>query len=246
MYVRERLRRRNRPGRFVEIGVGRGLLSRLLLELGWRGTGFDLSDKAVAAALAANAAAVADGRFTVECDEWLDREPSVPVDLVISSMVIEHLPLAAEARYFERAKEELAMDGFAILLVPSSPKHWGVEDDIAGHLRRYSAAGIRKRLSELGWRATHTTGLTWPLSNLLLPISNRLVERTEGRKRDLELQRRTEQSGIRSVPFKTVFPAPFGLVLNEVALYPFHLLQKAGGENANSLVLYAECVPERT
>lgn len=244
MYVRERIRRRH-PGRFVEIGVGRGSLSRLLLDLGWRGRGFDLNAEAVAATVAVTAEAIAAGRYAVERDDWLEREAGDPVDLVISSMVIEHLSPAAEARYFERARQELAAGGIAIILVPASPDHWGVEDDIAGHLRRYTADGFRARLAELDWDATHVAGLTWPLSNVLLTISNRLVERAEGGKRALGPQRQTEASGVRSVPFKTVFPLWLGIVLNEIALYPFHLLQKAFSQSSNSLVLYAECAPSR-
>ena len=47
MYLRERLRTRP-PGTFVEVGVGSGHLSRLLLDLGWRGIGYDLSAEALA------------------------------------------------------------------------------------------------------------------------------------------------------------------------------------------------------
>jgi SAM-dependent methyltransferase len=49
MYVRERLRSRP-PGHFVEVGVGGGALSRLLLRLGWQGIGYDISYEAAAAA----------------------------------------------------------------------------------------------------------------------------------------------------------------------------------------------------
>jgi SAM-dependent methyltransferase len=216
-----------------------------LLDLGWQGRGFDLTDEAVAATRAATAEAIAEGRYTVECDDWLDREADDPVDLVISSMVIEHLSPAAEARFFERARQELRANGFAIIIAPASPRHWGVEDEIAGHFRRYTASGIRHRLVELDWQATHVAGLTWPLSNLLLEMSNRLVERAEGPKRALGAQQRTEESGVRSVPFKTVFPWWCGLVLNAATLYPFHVLQKAAGQKPNSLVLYAECAPDR-
>jgi hypothetical protein len=42
------------------------------------------------------------------------------------------------------------------------------------------------------------------------------------------------------VPFKTFFPQPLRLVLNEAAMYPLHLLQKLNRRNPRSLVLYAE------
>src|SRR5277367_2560525 len=54
MYVEERLRNRL-PGTFIEIGVGRGFLTKLLLDLGWRGVGLELNPDAIEAASALNA-----------------------------------------------------------------------------------------------------------------------------------------------------------------------------------------------
>jgi hypothetical protein len=40
--------------------------------------------------------------------------------------------------------------------------------------------------------------------------------------------------------FKTDYPAWMRLLLNEVTMYPLHLLQKAMRGNPNALILYAE------
>ena len=40
------------------------------------------------------------------------------------------------------------------------------------------------------------------------------------------LREQTELSGIREIPFKTVFPAWFRLILNRVTLYPLFILQR--------------------
>lgn len=244
LYFRERIRRRP-PGRFVEIGVGRGHLSRLLLRLGWDGIGFDVSADAVHAAAATNAQAIGAGRYDLRHDDWLRSDEEFAAQLVVSSMVLEHLDDADEARYFEHAAATLADGGVAAAFVPSSPRHWGIEDDIAGHLRRYTADGLVQRLDDLGWRTEHTAGLTYPLSNILLPASNRLVARAEGQKRELTLTERTEASGVRTVPLKTLFPAVCGLALNPVTLYPLHLVQKAARRHPDALVLYFEATPAR-
>jgi SAM-dependent methyltransferase len=242
MYVRERLQTWQ-PGRFVEVGVGRGELSNLLLDLGWTGIGYDLSVDAVAEADKLNRGPIAGGRYQLRAEDWLDAEPPAQVDLVISSMVIEHLADDEEARYFERCRSWLAPGGVAILLVPASPSHWGIEDDIAGHFRRYTREGIQERLRELRWLPRHVAGLTYPLSNVLLPLSNFLVNRAEGEKRSLSLDDRTQLSGVRDVPLKTRFAPAFSLLLNRLTLYPFFLLQKANRTNAKALVLYVECEP---
>jgi len=240
-YVRERLARL-RPGRFIEVGTGAGELSALLLAAGWRGVGYE-PGPAADRARRRNAEAIAAGRYELRAADWLTAAPEEPADLVISSMVIEHLPAADEARYFERARQTLAPGGRAIVLVPASPRHWGIEDDIAGHQRRYERAGLAQRLTELGWRLDHVAGLTFPLSNLLLPISNRLVARAEHDRLAMSELERTLQSGDRSVAGKTSFPAVAGVVLNERALYPLHLLQRAFSGSARALVLYGEAVP---
>jgi hypothetical protein len=41
-YLKERLSRL-RPGRFVEVGCGKGFTSRVLLDAGWTGIGYDLN-----------------------------------------------------------------------------------------------------------------------------------------------------------------------------------------------------------
>ena len=184
------------------------------------------------------------GRFRVEVRDWVNDAPAnEQADLVISSMVIEHLPDDEETRYFERCLDVLTEDGQAIVLVPASPRHWGVEDDIAGHIRRYTREGVTRRLEHLGWRVQHIAGLTFPLSNLLLPLSNGLVRRAEGARRTLSERERTRLSGDRHVAFKTHFPSVLAPVLNERALRPLHALQKAFVNHDAALVLYVEARP---
>jgi SAM-dependent methyltransferase len=236
MYLRGRLGRRP-PGKFVDVGVGAGLLSRELLRLGWHGEGWDLSEEAVRAATATNRAAIASGRYRVHHGDWLEQDPA-RADLVVASMVLEHLE--EEGRFLGHCHRS---GGQLVLLVPASPRHWGIEDEIAGHLRRYTRGSLRQLLQRSGFVVSHLVGLTFPVSNVLLPLSNLLVRRAEAHKLDLAASERTRRSGIRQVPFKTVFPLATGILLNRVALYPFHLAQKATRGSERALVLYAEAFP---
>lgn len=249
MYVRERLRDL-RPGTFIEIGVGQGYLSRELLRLGWRGTGYEPDAHSAAAAQANNADAIREGLYRIVEANWLDDAALGAgrldrVDLILSSMVLEHLDEPDEARYFARCAGLLAPGGRCMLLVPASMHAWGIEDEIAGHYRRYTFARFQELLPRLGWRIDHMCGLTFPLSNLLLPISNWLVARSESGKLALDLEARTRASGRREVYGKTVFPGVAAVLLNERVMYPFHLLQKAFAAYNRSLVIYVECTPRR-
>jgi SAM-dependent methyltransferase len=102
MYMRERLAGLA-SGRFVEVGVGSGHLSQLLLACGWSGVGYDLSRSALARASRLNAPFIASGRYTVRNGDWLSEDEPEQNDLVVSSMVIEHLDDNAVRRYFERS-----------------------------------------------------------------------------------------------------------------------------------------------
>ena len=245
MYVAERLRALT-PGSFVEVGTGEGWLAKTLLDSGWRGTGYEPGAAAAARAEAQLAPEINEGRFRLERRDWLTTDsPASEVDLVVSAMVLEHLAPEREREYFRQAARHLRPGGRALLLVPASPTHWGIEDEVAGHYRRYTPQSMRQLLALVGWDAGHVAGLTYPLSNLLLPLSNRLVRRSEGHRRALSLAERTAASGSRDVALKTRFPAALGLVLNEYALAPWHWWQKASRGHPHALVLYVECWPLR-
>jgi SAM-dependent methyltransferase len=239
LYLRERLAR-IAPGRFIEVGTGRGELASVLLDAGWHGVGYELSESTAGAARERNPGS----GFDVRVADWLSAPDDEPADLVLSSMVIEHLPDDEEAAYFARARRVLRPGGRIALFVPAGPRYWGIEDDIAGHQRRYTRAGLTTRLGELGWRVDHVAGLTFPLANALLPLSNVLVRRAEGERVGLSELDRTVLSGDRDVAGKTTFPRAAGVVLNPVALYPFHVLQKAFRDTDRALVMYAEATPD--
>lgn len=241
MYLKERLAQIP-AGRFVEIGPGAGNISALLLSLGWTGEAYDLERSTVETLNRRFSEEIQSGSYRAVEGDWLGAG-SVRADLVISCMVIEHLDDEAERRFFDRARLTLNPGGTMVAIVPGSPAHWGIEDDIAGHMRRYSADAFSEKLEQAGWNVMHWSGLTYPVSNLLLPISNYLVRRSEAKKLSLSMLERTKQSGIRDVPMKTKFPPVLKLLLNERVLWPLHLMQKVFGRCDRALVLYVEAKP---
>ena len=242
MYLRERLRLRV-PGRFIEIGPGSGEITRLLLELGWRGTAYDLDAGTIDALATRFAAAVAAQRLQLVNADFIATTSPEPVELVISCMVMEHLDDTRLTAFMTRAQASLGPAGLMISLVPASPRDWGIEDDIAGHCRRYTREAVGQLLEHHHWQLRHLAGLTYPLSNLLLPLSNFLVRRSEAQKLALSALERTKQSGRRKVRYKTHFPTLLGLLLNETTLYPLHLVQKACAHLERALVLIFEAQP---
>ena len=241
MYLKERLKKLPN-GDFIEVGPGSGEISNLLLSLGWKGSSYDLAFDTIQKLETRFSHQIEDGKYkAVNCD-FLSLDPNITpkADLIISSMVLEHLDEDLEQRYMHQAKMLLNPNGLLVGLVPSSPKHWGIEDEIAGHHRRYTFDSIQKLTHNTNWHLSHCVGLTFPISNLLLPFSNFLVQKSEGHKVNLSKLQKTKDSGLRHVPFKTEFPSIISLFINSFCLLPFHWLQKLFASNSNCLVTYFE------
>ncbi|MFA6920213.1 MAG: class I SAM-dependent methyltransferase [Gallionella sp.] len=246
MYLDERLKA-IAPGRFIEVGPGSGEITTRLLRAGWSGTVYDLSGETLTRIEQRFAPDIAAGRLTVMFGDYLNYPPSSiedRVDLIISCMVMEHLDDQSERKFMEFSAKHLKAGGRMIGLVPASPRHWGIEDDIAGHCRRYTKGSLLTLIRTTGWTIGHIVGLTYPVSNLLLPVSNFLVRRHEASKLSLSPVERTKHSGRRKVRFKTHFPAILKLCLNELTMLPLYWTQKLFANSGSALVLYFEATYE--
>lgn len=241
MYLRERMQGRFKSSvRFLEIGAGKGHTSRVLLELGHSGVSLDLNADACAQNQQLNSTYIETEQYQVDAKDVFDCPPDGCFDIVISSMVIEHLTTDSLCNYFELARRLLNPGGIIVQFVPASMKFWGVEDVIAGHYKRYTPACFHSIAAQHGLVVDHIAGLTYPISNILLPVSNYLVCRAERAKAELTMRERTISSGDRKVFMKTSFPGWLALVLNPVTMYPLHLLQKLCRGHRDAMVLYCE------
>lgn len=246
MYLADRLRQLP-PGRFIEIGPGSGEITQLLLDRGWQGRSYDLESRTVSKLSMRFDRQIHEQRFAAINQDFLssdsDEIERQKADLVISCMVMEHLDDSAESRFMRVASQALKPSGLMIGLVPGSPAHWGIEDDIAGHCRRYTQSSVQQLASSNRWKLMHIAGLTYPLSNMLLPVSNFLVRRSESAKLAMSALERTKESGRRNVKFKTTFPVVLAMVLNRVTMLPLHQLQKVFSRSERALVIYFEAKP---
>lgn len=244
LYLRERLAD-IKPGFFIEIGPGSGEISNLLLELGWGGVAYDFEPRTVDRLRDRFSGQISEGRFDVRNEDFFQVNADLfnGIDLIISCMVLEHLNGELEKQFMQHCSELLNEGGLMIGLVPASPAHWGIEDEIAGHCRRYTRESLHELAGSNGWNIRHCVGLTYPLSNILLPVSNFLVWRAEKFKLEMSEIEKTKASGIRDVPYKTTFPKFLSVLLNEYVLLPLHWIQKAFANSKSSLVLYFEVSP---
>jgi len=233
------------PGYFMEIGPGCGTFSQVLLNHKWRGEAFEL-DKTTACNLKEEKKNFLDqNHFKIKNIDFLKYKTIKKADLILASLVIEHFSLKKEEQFFRKSRFSLKKNGSLLCYIPGSPDHWGIEDETAGHHRRYTIGGLRKRLASLGWKPKKIEGITYPLSNVLLPISNWLVKKYEAEKLKLNFDQRTRSTGRRCVPFKTKFPSYLKIILNPFILYPFYLMQVLFKNHPKSLTLFFEATPVR-
>lgn len=241
LFLREQLVRLWRGGArtFLEIGSGNGHNASILLGLGFTGVAYDLGESACENNRARNRIFIEQNRYKVVCGDFFQQDPP-PSDIILSCMVVEHFSDEVRSAFFLRGRALLTDGGRLITIVPGSMRHWGVEDEVAGHMRRYEYEDLASLALDQSLRIVRMRGLTYPISNWLFAISNHLVLRYEGDKRMLSQMARTICAGNREVPLKTKFPRAFNLLLNPVVLYPLHMLQKRFGCARNALVLYVE------
>ncbi len=240
LYIKKRIRKWKIPFSFIEIGSGVGLMSKILLKQGGHGIGFDLNERACSENIRLNNSFIKDGRYKVINSDFLSFYYDTNVDVVVSMMVIEHMSPDDLSVFLKKCKSVLKKDGLLIFFVPASNKYWGIEDEIAGHYKRYVFNDFRDLSSKFTFSVNHLVGLTFPISNILFPLSNFLIKNSESYKLNLSKKEKTILSGKRDVPFKTNFPNFMSFLLNEYTLLPFHWMQVLFAKNPNSMVIYCE------
>jgi hypothetical protein len=243
LYIRFRIKELQKEyglNTFIELGSGNGDNSSVFLKEGLQGKGFDLNESACKNNKVLNANYIKSNKYEVFNSNFFEISEEKKIDALFSCMVIEHFPEDLLDKYFVKAKKIISKKGRIMTLVPSSMKYWGIEDEIAGHIRRFEFAYIEELAKKYGFEVVKSVGLTYPISNWLFSFSNKIVNKNEAEMLNKSQQEKTVYTGNREVKFKTTFPKIFDLILNPIIMFPFYLLQKLGAKSSNSMVIYFE------
>ena len=224
--------RKNVPGKdlkFLEVGCGAGDLSQILCEQGYRGVGIDFSPQAISLATENLAEHINDKNYRLvqanvmdkSSEEALDHE----VDMALSMMVMEHVE--DDQEFIRNIAKHVKPGGHILLAVPGRKDRWSFEDETAGHLRRYDKSDLEDTMKDAGLESVTVWSVAIPISNLLFRLSD-FVMRASDEKDKVSLSQReqTQTSGVREIPFKTVFPPICRIILNRYSLFPLFLLQR--------------------
>lgn len=244
LYLIERLKKLSHASKkFLEIGSGNGYISNIFLSFGWNGMGIDLNERACEKNKIINLNYVISGKYNIVKGDFLEIEINDKFDVIIFYMVIEHISDDLLKLFMSKVIFLLKAGGTIILQVPSNMKFWSIEDEIAGHIKRYELSDILNLASSHNLKIKHLAALNYPLSNWLLNLSNFIVRKKEIGKIELSQKERTIYTGNREIMMKTQFPKIFNIILNPIVLYPFHIIQKLfKNKYDKSLVFYVELV----
>jgi SAM-dependent methyltransferase len=224
---------------FLEVGCGAGHLSRWLCERGFTGRAVDVSAAAVAEARDHLADFVGEGRVEVELADVFHERDERAYDLVLSLMVMEHIE--DDLAFASRLASRVNPGGHLLIGVPGRRDRWSIEDETVGHWRRYEREDLAGVLERAGLQHVQVWSVAVPVANVLFHAGNLLLRLGgEASKRNtLSRQAQTEQSGIREIPFKTMFPPAFRYILNRYTMAPLFVLQRLFYRTSRGLTLIA-------
>jgi SAM-dependent methyltransferase len=210
----------------LEVGCGAGSLLAALCARGFLGVGVDPSAEAIRVAEQTLHPYLSTGRCRL-LEATLDTlDPAIAgVDVGLSMMTMEHLE--DDAGFLRALRARVCPGGSVLIGVPGRRDRWGFEDEVVGHFRRYERDELRAVMRQACLAEVEVWSVAVPTANLLFHLSTRLVRRATAAE-TLRLSRREQSatSGIRAVPYKTMFPAWFRVLLNPVALAPLFWLQR--------------------
>lgn len=212
---------------FIEVGCGGGELSYQLCRKGLSGVGLDFSPQAIEQASVHLRPFIDQGQYHLLQGDFMAHPPgNLQQDLGISLMVMEHVE--NDVGFVQNLSAMVRPGGYVLIGVPGRKDKWSIEDETVGHLRRYDREDLQATLAQAGLEQIKICSVAVPTANILFGLGNRFIQRSqiEMAKRQQDKHLQTAASGVREIPFKTVFPAPFKLLLNPYTLYPLFVLQR--------------------
>lgn len=198
----------------LEVGCGCGDLLHVLEHKGYTGLGIDISEDALAVAIAG----FSSQRIKVACSTPEDL--SEKFDIVIASEVMEHYQ--DDALFLSQLRDCLRDGGQVLLTVPAHMKDWGPNDDFCGHIRRYERKGLHAALQAAGFDDIVIYSYGVPICNVMKPLYDFAI-RSEASPTAAQMEKTTESGGMWLMKGAGRI---FRILFNDVTMYPLYISQR--------------------
>jgi 2-polyprenyl-3-methyl-5-hydroxy-6-metoxy-1,4-benzoquinol methylase len=153
------------PATVLDAGCGDGALTLTLARMNFNVTGVDAAEGGLRRLAAAIGSDAGPGRAVCLPGEVGALPfPDRSFDAVVSGEVLEHL--ADDAAAIREFRRVLKPGGLCVVSVPANPRRFGIEDEWAGHLRRYTRPGLAQLFMASGLRIVDLHYWGWPVTYL--------------------------------------------------------------------------------
>jgi len=208
------------PGTFLDVGCGEGWMTKKVTSLGMRGVALEPSE--IAFRRAASGSHLSDVHEVELLNLALNEfERLDKFDLGCAFTVIEHV--ADDVSFLKELTKYVRRGGWLVITVPAGEDRWTTEDDLVGHLRRYSHDSLKAVMESAGLaRNLQVTGIGFPFMNMTELIRNKLLERRAIGATDHSTFDKTSASGVWKTKWLNTFPRILGLLFNAISLKPVY------------------------
>lgn len=203
----------------LEIGFGAGEILKLLASKDARVTGFDFSEDA--AEIARKRTNKFQKKENISITTNLDEIKQENFDIILALEVLEHIK--DDHLVFSQWLKYLKPGGSLILSVPAHMDKWGDNDVWAGHYRRYEKNELIAMCDENNTSILQLWNYGYPLTIILdkLLHSSKKNEVEDIKSTNISNDELSKKSGI-----KRDNKLIYRLLSNDIALFPFYILQK--------------------
>ena len=221
LFRRHEIIRRVQSGkRFLEIGPGNLELAKELLSNFDRGVLIDFNSKDVIE-IFDNLPDNFKKRFQLIIQDFTEfKFPQNSFNCVIACEVMEHIE--DDEIFLNKIKYLLHAGGQLVLSVPARMRFWSIDDELAGHIRRYEKQELYKKLKESGFCEIEIISYGFPFQNLIRLARISYVQKKRKERMSWNQIERSKESAF-LLRQRNYFDF-LGLLINKYTILPFAAL----------------------
>ena len=234
-YLNQMIKRYNIQGPFLDVGCGKGDVSRFLAKKGWGGKAIDFSEGAIE-----DARAQLYGIESVSVAHQSVMEESGKYASVFMLDVLEHIE--EDEPVLAKIHSVLRDQGLLILTLPSNPPEWRWDDEFYGHFRRYTKPEIKSKLLKASFRTICIWDFTFPFF-WVMRRAYTFLKKAPAAQNDTPIERtkKSTRQDAWSFPLLGVFLSKYFPIWPLIYWMQFYIFRRHVNQGHEMMVLAQKC-----